>query len=287
MSYQFLKTYDAGGAAGSPSTARPERARHPDHGGAQRRPCPRSRHAKGALRPGDHGEGRPRRSRPASRWPTTPRQGRSENDRGVPPDLPQPRQPRHPDRLPAVKGAALGGGLRGRALLRHGVAADNLKIGQPEMKLGVFRARGREMLPRGDPEKKAFRAPVRRRDHPVRRGPGPGPGEQRSFIASFAEEFASAWPSSPGSRAPPCGPPSARSARPRASLRRRPGARERLYLDELMKTTTPRRAWRVLEKRPPCGGTARVHGGSTRSAVDLWRARRRLPCRFAREEFVS
>jgi len=31
------------------------------------------------------------------------------DDRGVPPDLPQPRQPRHPD-VAAVKGAALGGG---------------------------------------------------------------------------------------------------------------------------------------------------------------------------------
>lgn len=56
----------------------------------------------------------------------------------------------------AVKGAALGGGCEIALFCDMVVAADNLKIGQPEIKLGVFPPLAAVMLPRVVPEKRAF-----------------------------------------------------------------------------------------------------------------------------------
>ncbi|MDF1553353.1 MAG: enoyl-CoA hydratase/isomerase family protein [Deferrisomatales bacterium] len=56
----------------------------------------------------------------------------------------------------AVKGAALGGGCELAIFCDMIVAADNLKIGQPEIQVGVFPPLAVVMLPRLIPEKRAF-----------------------------------------------------------------------------------------------------------------------------------
>ena len=56
----------------------------------------------------------------------------------------------------AVKGAALGGGCELAIFCDMVVAADNLKIGQPEIKVGVFPPLAAVVLPYVVPEKKAF-----------------------------------------------------------------------------------------------------------------------------------
>ncbi len=58
--------------------------------------------------------------------------------------------------IAAVKGAALGGGCELAIFCDMIVAADNLKIGQPEVKVGVFPPLAAVMLPRLVPEKRAF-----------------------------------------------------------------------------------------------------------------------------------
>lgn len=58
--------------------------------------------------------------------------------------------------IAAVKGAALGGGCEYALCCDMVVAADNLKIGQPEIQVGVFPPIAAVMLPRVIPEKKAF-----------------------------------------------------------------------------------------------------------------------------------
>lgn len=56
----------------------------------------------------------------------------------------------------AVKGSALGGGCELAIACDMIVAADNLKIGQPEIKVGVFPPVAAVLLPHLVPEKKAF-----------------------------------------------------------------------------------------------------------------------------------
>jgi len=56
----------------------------------------------------------------------------------------------------AVKGAALGGGCELAIFCDMIVAADNLKIGQPEIKVGVFPPIAAVVLPYLIPEKRAF-----------------------------------------------------------------------------------------------------------------------------------
>ncbi len=58
--------------------------------------------------------------------------------------------------LAAVKGAALGGGCEVAIFCDMVVAADNLKIGQPEIQVGVFPPLAAVVLPRLIPEKRAF-----------------------------------------------------------------------------------------------------------------------------------
>ena len=58
--------------------------------------------------------------------------------------------------IAAVKGAALGGGCELAIFCDMIVAADNLKIGQPEVKVGVFPPLAAVVLPRLVPEKRAF-----------------------------------------------------------------------------------------------------------------------------------
>ena len=56
----------------------------------------------------------------------------------------------------AVKGAALGGGCELAIFCDMIVASDRLKIGQPEIKVGVFPPLAAVMIPRLVPEKRAF-----------------------------------------------------------------------------------------------------------------------------------
>lgn len=58
--------------------------------------------------------------------------------------------------IAAVKGAALGGGSELAIFCDMIVASDRLKIGQPEIKVGVFPPLAAVMLPRLVPEKRAF-----------------------------------------------------------------------------------------------------------------------------------
>lgn len=58
--------------------------------------------------------------------------------------------------IAAVKGAALGGGCELALFCDMIVASDTLKIGQPEIKVGVFPPVAAVVLPRVIPEKKAF-----------------------------------------------------------------------------------------------------------------------------------
>ncbi len=58
--------------------------------------------------------------------------------------------------IAAVKGAALGGGCELALFCDMIVASDTLKIGQPEIQVGVFPPLAVVMLPRVIPEKKAF-----------------------------------------------------------------------------------------------------------------------------------
>jgi cyclohexa-1,5-dienecarbonyl-CoA hydratase len=58
--------------------------------------------------------------------------------------------------IAAVKGAALGGGCELALFCDMVVAADNLKIGQPEVKVGVFPPLAAVVMPYVVPEKKAF-----------------------------------------------------------------------------------------------------------------------------------
>lgn len=58
--------------------------------------------------------------------------------------------------IAAAKGAALGGGCELAIYCDVIVAADNLKIGQPEIQVGVFPPVAAVVLPRVIPEKKAF-----------------------------------------------------------------------------------------------------------------------------------
>jgi cyclohexa-1,5-dienecarbonyl-CoA hydratase len=58
--------------------------------------------------------------------------------------------------IAAVKGAALGGGSELAIFCDMIVASDRLKIGQPEIKVGVFPPLAVVMLPRLIPEKRAF-----------------------------------------------------------------------------------------------------------------------------------
>jgi cyclohexa-1,5-dienecarbonyl-CoA hydratase len=58
--------------------------------------------------------------------------------------------------IAAVKGAALGGGCEVAIFCDMIVAADNLKIGQPEIKVGVFPPIAAVVLPRVMPEKRAL-----------------------------------------------------------------------------------------------------------------------------------
>lgn len=58
--------------------------------------------------------------------------------------------------IAAVKGAALGGGCELAIFCDMVVASDRLKIGQPEIKVGVFPPLAVVMLPRLVPEKRAF-----------------------------------------------------------------------------------------------------------------------------------
>ncbi len=58
--------------------------------------------------------------------------------------------------LAAVKGAALGGGCELAIFCDMIVAADNMKIGQPEVKVGVFPPLAAVVLPRLIPDKRAF-----------------------------------------------------------------------------------------------------------------------------------
>jgi cyclohexa-1,5-dienecarbonyl-CoA hydratase len=56
----------------------------------------------------------------------------------------------------AIKGAALGGGCELAIFCDMIVASDRLKIGQPEIKVGVFPPLAAVMIPRLVPEKRAF-----------------------------------------------------------------------------------------------------------------------------------
>ena len=58
--------------------------------------------------------------------------------------------------IAAVKGAALGGGCELAIFCDMIVASDRLKIGQPEVKVGVFPPLAVVMIPRLVPEKRAF-----------------------------------------------------------------------------------------------------------------------------------
>ncbi|MBI5018104.1 MAG: enoyl-CoA hydratase/isomerase family protein [Deltaproteobacteria bacterium] len=155
--------------------------------------------------------------------------------------------------IAAVKGAALGGGCEVALFCDMVVAADNLKIGQPEMKLGVFPPLAVVMLPRVIPEKKAFELLCGGEIIRAPEAQALGLVNKVVPLASFAEElgkFLAVFTGLSGA--------SLRSAkRAIRAARGLPFAQalgrvERLYLDDLMKTEDAREGLSAfLEKRPP------------------------------------
>ncbi len=155
--------------------------------------------------------------------------------------------------IAAVKGAALGGGCELAIFCDMIVAADNLKIGQPEIKVGVFPPIAAVVLPYVIPEKRAFEMVV---GGEVIRAPEAlslGLVNKVVPIASFDEEFGKflrvfTTLSGPVLRSTKKAMRAARGqAFPQALARV-----ERIYLDELMVTEDAQEGLGAfLEKRAP------------------------------------
>jgi cyclohexa-1,5-dienecarbonyl-CoA hydratase len=153
----------------------------------------------------------------------------------------------------AVKGAALGGGCEVALFCDMIVAADNLKIGQPEIKLGVFPPLAAVMLPRVIPEKRAFELLCGGEVIRAPEAQALGLLNRVFPLASFAEEFGKFLATFT----------SLSGASLRATKRAIRAAKglsfpdalarvERLYLDDLMKTEDAREGLAsFMDKRPP------------------------------------
>ena len=153
----------------------------------------------------------------------------------------------------AVKGAALGGGCELALFCDMVVAADNLKIGQPEIKLGVFPPLAAVVLPRVVPEKRAFELLCGGEIIRAPEAQSLGLVNKVLPLASFAEEFGKFLAVFTGLS----------GAALRATKKAIRAARglpfgdalarvERLYLDDLMPTEDAKEGLAAfLEKRAP------------------------------------
>ncbi len=153
----------------------------------------------------------------------------------------------------AVKGAALGGGCELAVFCDMIVGAENLKIGQPEIKVGVFPPLAAVVLPRVIPEKRAFEliagGEVIRADEAA----SLGLVNRVVPLDSFEEEFGKflrvfTTLSGPVLRATKRAIRAARGLGFSEALH----AVERIYLDDLMTTEDAREGLSAfLEKRAP------------------------------------
>jgi cyclohexa-1,5-dienecarbonyl-CoA hydratase len=91
--------------------------------------------------------------------------------------------------IAAVKGAALGGGCEVAIFCDMIVAADNLKIGQPEIKVGVFPPLAAVLLPRVLPEKRALELILGGETIRAEEAKALGLVNRVVPLASFGEEF--------------------------------------------------------------------------------------------------
>ncbi len=164
----------------------------------------------------------------------------------------------HLDRLEiptvaAVKGAALGGGCELAIFCDMVVASDTLKIGQPEIKVGVFPPLAAVVLPYLIPEKRAFELIAGGEVIRAAEAHALGLVNKVVPLASFDEEFGKflrvfTTLSGPVLRSTKKAIRAARGqAFPQALARV-----ERIYLDELMVTKDAQEGLAAfLEKRPP------------------------------------
>jgi cyclohexa-1,5-dienecarbonyl-CoA hydratase len=153
----------------------------------------------------------------------------------------------------AVKGAALGGGCELAIFCDMIVAADNLKIGQPEIKVGVFPPIAAVVLPYVMPEKRAFEMIMGGEIVRAQEAHALGLVNKVVPLASFDEEFGKflrvfTTLSGPVLRSTKKAMRAARGqAFPNALARV-----ERIYLDELMVTEDAQEGLGAfLEKRAP------------------------------------
>lgn len=164
----------------------------------------------------------------------------------------------HLDRLEiptvaAVKGAALGGGCELAIFCDLVVASDTLKIGQPEIKVGVFPPLAAVVLPYLIPEKRAFELIAGGEVIRAAEAHALGLVNKVVPLASFDEEFGKflrvfTTLSGPVLRSTKKAIRAARGqAFPQALARV-----ERIYLDELMVTQDAQEGLAAfLQKRPP------------------------------------
>jgi cyclohexa-1,5-dienecarbonyl-CoA hydratase len=155
--------------------------------------------------------------------------------------------------IAAVKGAALGGGCELAIFCDMIVASDRLKIGQPEIKVGVFPPLAAVMIPRLVPEKRAFELIVG--GEVIRAEEALAIGLVNKIVpaASFDEEFGTflrVFTTLSGAvlRSTKKAIRAARGLPFADAL----GRVERIYLDELMVTADAREGLTAfLEKRAP------------------------------------
>lgn len=152
----------------------------------------------------------------------------------------------------AVKGAALGGGCELAIACDMIVAADNLKLGQPEIKVGVFPPIAAVLLPRVMPEKRAWELVLGGETMRAEEAKALGLVSRVAPLASFDEElkkFLGIFTSLSSSvlRSTKKALRAARGLSFADAL----GKVERLYLDELMPLADAKEGLAsFLEKRP-------------------------------------
>ncbi len=155
--------------------------------------------------------------------------------------------------IAAVKGGALGGGCELALFCDLIVAAENLKIGQPEIKVGVFPPLAAVMLPRLIPEKRAFELILGGEVIRADEAKAMGLVNKVVPLGSFAEEFGQflrifTTLSGPVLRHTKRAIRAARGLPFAGAL----AAVERLYLDDLMPTADAQEGLAAfLEKRAP------------------------------------